>query len=357
MKKEKRNTKITFAWPGLPDYAARCIKAVIDRHPGEVSVIATPPGVPLSGVEDSLGREVHWIDDATTSLSWSSLGLDLPDVFFAGGYATPVFNQLAREVRQSDRQVILMSDNTPPASVVKQILTPFWNRIRHRTACDGVFVPGSSARHHARQTGYKDDVIWDGLYGADPVLFGGGHPLRHRPRSMIFAGQFIDRKNILGLAEGFRRFAGNHPEWRLLLCGAGPLKAKIQDDGQVALMPFVPPARLAELMRNSRCLVLPSLREHWGVVVHEAAASGCALILSDQVGAADDLASNSNALIHPAGDTDALEQAFERISRWQDEDWDQAEQVSRRLAENFGPQHFAKSVAAIINHCTSKRSI
>ena len=37
-------------------------------------------------------------------------------------------------------------------------------------------------------------------------------------------------------------------------------------------------------MNNSKCLVLPSYEDHWGVVVHEGICSGCLLILSNNVG-------------------------------------------------------------------------
>ena len=36
-------------------------------------------------------------------------------------------------------------------------------------------------------------------------------------------------------------------------------------------------------MGNSKCLILPSLEENWGVVVHESSCCGCLLILSNKV--------------------------------------------------------------------------
>ena len=41
-------------------------------------------------------------------------------------------------------------------------------------------------------------------------------------------------------------------------------------------------------MGNSKCLILPSLEENWGVVVHESSCCGCLLILSNKVGAREE---------------------------------------------------------------------
>ena len=46
-----RVKNITFAWPGLPEYACRSIRAVIDQNLASVSVVATQARVPISGLE------------------------------------------------------------------------------------------------------------------------------------------------------------------------------------------------------------------------------------------------------------------------------------------------------------------
>ena len=47
---------------------------------------------------------------------------------------------------------------------------------------------------------------------------------------------------------------------------------------------FIQPENL-EKVKNAGCFVLPSLKDNWGVVVHEFAAAGLPLIISDGVGA------------------------------------------------------------------------
>lgn len=340
--------RIAFAWPGLPDYAARCIRGVIKRQAMPVSVVATPPSVPIEGMERSLGQPVHWIDGSNPDAGWSSLGTKVPDVLFCGGYSLPAFNALARRVHQEGGRVILMSDNNWQGSLRQRTLDPLRHRLLFRSRFDGIFVPGASGERVAHSWGYRNGAVARGLYGADPTLFHWGPPLQERSRTFLFVGQFIARKNVLGLAEAFVRFADQFPDWSLSLCGAGVQENNIPRHPGIEVRGFVQPLQLAELLRQVRCLVLPSLEEHWGVVVHEAVLSGCALALSTTVGAADDLARNENAVLFPPGDTEAIARALADIAVWDDDRWTLAARVSRELAAAFGPEAFADGVDSLI---------
>ena len=44
---------------------------------------------------------------------------------------------------------------------------------------------------------------------------------------------------------------------------------------------FIQPKYLNDLLLNSSALILPSRYEPWGVIVHEAAAAGLPIIISD----------------------------------------------------------------------------
>lgn len=343
---------IAFAWPGLPDYAARCIRAVIDRQETAVTVVATRPNVPIKGMEQSLGQPVIWLDDVKALSSWSSLRSDVPKVLFCGGYSTPAFNTLAKQVRKQGGSVILMSDNNWRGRLRQYTIDPVRHRLFFRSRFDGIFVPGISGIRLARSWGYKTERIAAKLYGADPALFNGGPPLAERPKTFLYVGQFIDRKNVLRLAEAFVSFAERNADWRLQLCGSGPLADRIPKHPRISVLGFVQPPQLAQLLRQVRCLVLPSYEEHWGLVVHEAALTGCALALSETVAAADDLARSENAVLFRPHNTAAIGRALATLAAWDVERWTQAEDASRRLAQAFGPAPFAESVSRL----ASKRS-
>lgn len=347
-----QDISIAFAWPELPEYAAHCIRAVGKARSIAPAVIATKPKVPFEHIEEALGTKPYWIEQNTpvkTRVTWSSLGLEIPDIFFIGGYATPAFNSLADDARAAGSAIIVMVDHNMPPPSLTRLCKSQYHRIFRRRHYDGIFVPGKSGYKLAQSWGYYDNHIRQGLLGANPAQFSGGKPLAKRTKDLIFVGQFIERKNVLGLVNAFIRFAERHPEWTLTLCGSGPLADKIPLHLQIKTKGFIQPVELADMLREKRCLILPSLEEHWGLVVHEAALCGCALILSDAVGSANDLASQDNALICPAGRTDAIYKALEALANWNNDQWQQAEETSRRLAQGFGPDVFQHSVQAIIS--------
>ena len=60
--------------------------------------------------------------------------------------------------------------------------------------------------------------------------------------------------------------------------------------------------------------VLPARHEPWGLVVNEAMATGCPVVLSTDVGAAADLVTDGvEGYVYPTGDVDALARALEQV--------------------------------------------
>ena len=77
---------------------------------------------------------------------------------------------------------------------------------------------------------------------------------------------------------------------------------------------FVEPSRLPELFNNSAAFCLPSHNEHWGVVVHEAAAAGLPLILSDTVFSHTEFLINGyNGWIFESGNRLVLKKALHKL--------------------------------------------
>jgi glycosyltransferase involved in cell wall biosynthesis len=110
----------------------------------------------------------------------------------------------------------------------------------------------------------------------------------------------------------------------------------------------VQPEQLAGRFRQARFFVLPSRWEAWGLVVHEAALSGCGLVLSDHIGSAEDLATPANALRFRAGDVADLARALEAAAQFDAARLAAAEAESRRLAGQFGPARFGAEAAGLV---------
>lgn len=337
---------IAFSWQGLPQYAARQLRAALDRLPSGAVVVGTKPSVPIQGMEAALGQPIHWVEP-TAAITWAGLGQPVPRVFFQAGWSCPAFNALGDEVRAAGGKVCLLMDNDWRGDLRQRLGGP-WFRLTMKRKFAAVFVPGVSGRRLARWYGFAEDEIFEGLYGADPKVFFDGPPLAARPKRILFVGQYIERKDCVGLATAFASVAESLPEWELHLYGSGPLKDRLPAHARIRVHGFVQPEELGALYRSARIFALPSLSEAWGLVVHEAALSGCQLLLSGAIGARWDFAGRKNAEEFPAGDHVAMGRALLRLAAQADQALGHAQQESLGFAASHGPAVFADRVSAIV---------
>lgn len=334
---------VAFSWNGLPQYAARQLAAASADLGQDCPVVGSRAQVPVRGVEGALGRPVHWVDASRPS-TWGELGLDVPRVFFQSGWAYPAFNALGDEVRASGGKVCLLMDNNWRGTF-RQMLGAIWFRLFQRHKFEAVLVPGKSGRRLARWYGMPDEAIFEGMYGADPQLFFNGPPLANRPKRIIFVGQYIERKGCVPLARAFASIAHRLPGWELCMYGSGPLQSNIPAHPQIKVHGFVQPEKLGELYRESRIFALPSVTEAWGLVVHEAALSGCQLLLSDAIGSAPDFATPLNARTFLTGNEKALSEALLALAS--EADLSAAQKCSLTMAKSHGPHVFANQIKTI----------
>lgn len=348
--------EIAIAWSGLPFYAARLIRAGIDTLGEPVCVIGTRPKVPISGMEESLGRPVLWIDEEKPA-SWRTLGMSPPRIFFHTGWRFRAFNSLGAEVRRSGGGVVSMIDNSDKRSVRQRVGAIVFRAVYRRWFW-GVWVPGRSGERLCTFLGAHRKRIFKGLYGADPSVFSSGiGSLQYRRPVFAFAGQLIERKGVRELVSAFSKLRESHPGAELVVSGSGALEDLCRNTPGVRCTGFLQPQQLAKLLREARCLVLPSREEHWGLVVHEAALSGCALILSDAVGAGDDLLNPLNGFLVRTGSVQAIANAMQEVADWDANRMEEAGSESIRLAGTFGPERWAKTFQTIVESmraCSAK---
>lgn len=276
---------ICFCWHGFPQYGARCVAEFVRSTSERVTVIATRPAVPVKGMDELAGCPVHWIDHNSNVAIKDVLGC-VPRVLVVSGWAIPLYNRFRDEVRAEGGKVIAGCDNDFVLSF-KGILNAIRFRLVLRNKYDGFWVPGKAGHRLMRFYGAPMERVYSASYSADGTIFRDGGPLENREKRILFVGQFVDRKNVLMLCEAFLKAnVGN--DWALELCGCGVLRDRLPNHPNIVIHDFVQPEALAAIYRKARIFCLPSKEEHWGLVVHEAALSGCVLLLSNRIGAAAD---------------------------------------------------------------------
>jgi glycosyltransferase involved in cell wall biosynthesis len=131
---------------------------------------------------------------------------------------------------------------------------------------------------------------------------------------MLFAGKFQDEKQPLLLVDEFRAAQLNNVT--LLMVGDGPLARQVAEHARPAgdtirLLPFQNQTRMPVVYRCGDVMVLPSIRETWGMAVNEAMACARSVLVSDRVGCAPEMVvpgatGEVFSATHPAALRDAL---------------------------------------------------
>ena len=111
---------------------------------------------------------------------------------------------------------------------------------------------------------------------------------------ILYAGRFDWNKNVYNLAEAFVNLEKKYPDYRLCLVGEGPEERRIKMliaentlQSKVTMLPWLPRAKLAEILRDCSVFVLPSLFEVSPVVVLEAMSSSKPVIAKTNMGTVD----------------------------------------------------------------------
>jgi glycosyltransferase involved in cell wall biosynthesis len=182
------------------------------------------------------------------------------------------------------------------------------------------FTLSSLAATVLREHGYRGNPvilkgIYDGLVPPTPAAV-------QREPLVLYAGRHIPEKQVSAIPAAIAVARRRMPDLRALIFGDGPERPHVLEEiarlelGNVIGCPgFGPPEEIDCAMRAAMCLLLPSRREGYGLVVVEAAARGTPSIV---VEGADNAAttlidSGINGFVAPTAQPAALADAILQV--------------------------------------------
>jgi starch synthase len=170
-------------------------------------------------------------------------------------------------------------------------------------------------------------------YNVDPVkvyvIYNGVNPGEYRPsrvrrNTFVYLGRQTAHKGLPYLLEAFASFSHGHPQYMLILVGerleGGVDPSLVHLAKRLGILERVKfTGRLAQretvqILGKSRCLVLPSLAEAFGMTVLEAMASETPVIATSVGGIPEVVQDGRNGLLVPPADPHTLSEAMERIA-------------------------------------------
>jgi glycosyltransferase involved in cell wall biosynthesis len=161
-----------------------------------------------------------------------------------------------------------------PAGAVGWWVQALCARVRQRAFC-------FSRLHAARlaEAGYRGEVtVLEGEYAGslEPAAAAAApEPL------VMFAGRHIPEKRATSVVHALAEVRRTRPDVRAVIYGDGPERQAVQClvhelglEGAIDVPGFVDSSRVEDTLRRAACMLLPSRREGYGMIVIEAAASG-----------------------------------------------------------------------------------
>lgn len=145
--------------------------------------------------------------------------------------------------------------------------------------------------------------------------------IRDSRPTILYASKFEERKRPHDLLEAFARLRAEGHEAALVMVGSGlleeSLRAKVAGLGltaHVVFPGFVNQSELPNIYAACDVFVLPSENEPWGLVVNEAMCAGLPIVLSEEIGCAEDLVQTGvNGATFKARDVAGLADALRPI--------------------------------------------
>jgi glycosyltransferase involved in cell wall biosynthesis len=179
------------------------------------------------------------------------------------------------------------------------------------------------SRLHARrlrQEGLRGEVTV--LEGAYPERLEPG-PVADAQPLVVFAGRHIPEKRVPSIVPAIALLRERRPDIRCVIFGDGPERPAVLEaiaasglNGAIEAPGFVERERVEHGLRHALCMVLPSRREGYGLVVVEASARGTpSVVVRDDDNAATELIDEGeNGFIAASASPEDLAAAIERVA-------------------------------------------
>lgn len=294
-----------------------------------------------------------------------------PEAVVIAGYSELPMRAAARWARANGKHVVMMSDST------KWDYKRYWWREQLKRSwisrnVEAGFVAGTASRAYLMDLGLPGERIWERYDVVDNHYFASragnirtsARAEREKARLpdnyFLYVGRFSPEKNLKRLLQAYVLYkdSSNAP-WGLVLVGDGPQREELQSiarsEGldEIVWPGFKYVQELPLYYALAGCLILPSVREPWGLVVNEAMASGLPVLVSNVCGCSLDLVRDgSNGFTFDPYNPSQLAELMTEVSSLPSARLDELGQASAEIIAQLTPEHWAQNLSQAITSVT-----
>ena len=272
--------KILILYRELAGYTVECLNKLAVHH--EILLVSYP-----INSEAPFQFEFHSNITATskTAVSLKKIQQFNPSFILCSGWSDSEYIEWMKVLNKPTA----LAFDTAWQRNMKFILGSFYFKLKYKKIFRFAFIPGKAQYKTSGKLGFSAKNTFEGFYTCEDV-FRIKHKSLSEKKELWCIARYIPAKNIDFLCEAFLSIQPNERSgWTLNIAGTGVLFPNRVLNQSIVHHGFLQPKELSEKLENATAFVLPSIYEPWGVVVHEMASLGKPLLLSNAVGAQQDL--------------------------------------------------------------------
>lgn len=341
---------ILFLYTELADYTIACLKALKKKNI-TVAVVHYPVNseAPFMFNFKEIGDFRCIYDFKSFSEFRKFVEVSNPQKIIISGWANKWYVKLCL-LKCNRIECILTMDNHWEASLKQRLLSLF-TPLFLSSVFKKIWIPGNPQLQYARKLGFKKSNVIEGFYSCDTDFYSSlgketyiNKSLRF-PKKLLCVARYIPVKNYTLLWEVFINWkAQTNNDWELWCAGAGAdFEARVKHPS-IHHLGFVQKNEWKEIIQHTGVFILPSLMEPWGVVVHEFAAAGYPLILSDKVGAASAFLTDQNGWSFDPQSKNELMKTLRKLDSTDDNELIKMGMKSMQLAKKITPEQWSFSL-------------
>jgi glycosyltransferase involved in cell wall biosynthesis len=279
-----------------------------------------------------------------------------PDLVYTSGWQDKGYRTSLQKLKLAGVPIVMGLDSQWNNSLRQQLGSKLIKHLYKSRYFSYAWVPGPLQYECAVRFGFEHDEIVSNLLAGNTHIFSKAASALEQeksdryPKQFLYVGRFTESKGIDILIDAFKLYRQGSPTgWGLTCVGNGPLEHMLQQQSGITIEPFAEQIKLAALARKMGALILPSRYEPWGVVAHEFSTAGLPLLLSNSVGARQQLLIDGfNGYTFLADSVNALAIKMNQLASTPDDDLIAMANASCQLASTLNPEIVAASFVSVL---------
>ena len=344
-----------FLYSELAEYTLACLRAAKNKYPDyKLFIIHFPvnPEAPFKFNFDGIGtfRQYTEFENYAAFIRYINETVQ-PDKIICSGWINKWYVRACYAWRHKATCVLTL-DNHWYGNPKQQVLRIAGSWLL-RSIFKKVWVPGSHQQEYARKMGFSEDAITTGFYSCDTDKFLaiGAETLPDKsnnfPKVLLCVARYIPVKGYSELWDAFIKWKSeSENDWDLWCAGKGEQYDRRTEHPAIKHLGFVQPGEWEQVIKSTGVFILLSHVEPWGVVVHEFAAAGYPLIISNRVGAAEAFVQPDNGWMVQPDDQASIINVFRKLDSLSKEELIQMAKASQESGKRIRTETWAASLAA-----------